>query len=165
LAILQSCIPGEYSILWSKNVMRNRLLVCGLVLSIARLLMACVPIGEGEWIPVLPGGGGGGSVPVQPPAPPKVPPAVPPLRPTVQPTIVPTMMPIAEDETNIPGVREVHAVANEDDCRRMADTFAKQGRNLRLVRASPNNGTILPWNCLFEGPDASTDVFQDHRSR
>jgi hypothetical protein len=162
LAILPSCIPGEYSILWSKNVMQNRLLGRSLLLlAVAGLLIACVPTGEGEWIPVMPNSGGG-SVPAPPP---KAAPAVPPIRPTVPPTIAPTMMPIAEDETNIPGIREVHSVATREDCQRMANTFAKQGRNIRLIRISANGGTILPFTCVFEGPDASTEVFQDKRSR
>jgi hypothetical protein len=138
-------------------------------IAIACLAFGCVPTVEGEYIPLPVGGGnGGGSAPGQPaqPAPKPVPsPVVPPIQPTIQPTIAPTLMPIAEDELNIPGVRETHAVATKEDCGAMAKRFAQQGRNLKLVRVKANGGTVLPYTCIFEGLDAASGVFDDNRSR
>jgi hypothetical protein len=130
--------------------------------------LACVPTGEGEWVPAPIGGdGGGGSVPAPQPAQPapKQTPKVPPIQPTVQPTIAPTMMPIDAEDMNIPGVREVHAVANKEDCQAMAKRFGQQGRDLKLTKVKPNGGTVLPFTCVFDGPDAAASVFDDNRSR
>jgi hypothetical protein len=127
------------------------------------LCIACVPTGEGNWQPVpIPEGVG----PSAPKPLPQAKPTVPPIQPTPQPTIAPTVMPIQDDETNIPGVREVHAAASREDCDKMLRQFQKQGRNLTLrIRQVSNNNSVLPWLCIFEGPDAGPDVFQDQRSR
>ncbi len=131
---------------------------CGVLL----LGVACVPIGEGEWRPMPIPEGGGQSVP--PPAAP-VKPTVPPSQPTPQPTIAPTVMPIQDDETNIPGVREVHAATSEEACYKMLEKFKQQDRNLTVRVKMKDNNSVLSWLCIFEGPDASPDGFIDQRSR
>jgi hypothetical protein len=141
------------------KIIARLLLVLGLLL----LVVACVPIGEGEWQPIPIPAGGSQSAPKPIP---QAKPTVPPIQPTLQPTIAPTIMPIQEDETNIPGVREVHAAASREDCDKMLKQFQKQGRNLTLrIRQVSNNNSVLSWLCIFEGPDAGPDVFQDQRSR
>jgi hypothetical protein len=132
----------------------------GLAVSLYLLLQSCVPTGEGDWRPI-PMDGSGQSAPQ--PAPVK--PTVPPIQPTAIPTIVPTALPIAEDETNIPGMREVHGVVNAEDCAKMEQRFRQQGRNLRLVNIKPRHDTIIKYICIFEGADAGTDTFTDNRSK
>jgi hypothetical protein len=140
--------------------MRNQLLLrVLLLLLLGKLLAACVPVGEGEWVPVTPDGSA--PAPINPPAPPKVPP----IQPAPQPTIRPTVMPI-QDPGNELGVRETHAVDSPESCDRMLETFQKQGRNLRLVeKRFIGSNSVLPWLCIFEGSDASSDVFKDNRAR
>ncbi len=122
-----------------------------LSLGLMLLCIACVPTGEGNWQPVpIPEGGGQSA----PPPVPQAKPTVPPIQPTLQPTIAPTIMPIQDDETNILGVREVHAAASREDCDKMWNQFRKQGRNLTLrIRQVSNNNSVLSWLCIFEGPD------------
>ncbi|MDX2241399.1 MAG: hypothetical protein NW224_12005 [Leptolyngbyaceae cyanobacterium bins.302] len=65
-------------------------------------------------------------------------------------------------EYNEPGVQEVHAVASEEDCRSMLRQFKLQGRNIKLKKILKGRGT-LPYNCIFEGEDAQTGVFDEKR--
>lgn len=137
--------------------MTNLIRVIGAIV-LGGLAVGCIPTGEGEWKPVPIDGTGNPQ--------PQPGPAKPTIAPTTPPTIVPTMVPIQEDETNIPGVREVHAAASEADCDAMFKKFKKAGRNLRMrTRKIGDNNSVLPWLCIFEGPDASVDVFNDNRSR
>ena len=67
------------------------------------------------------------------------------------------------DDYNIPGVREVHAVASILECQQMATQFRQQGRRLRLTRSKPTNNPTLRYLCIFEGPDAVENYFADPR--
>jgi hypothetical protein len=150
-----------------KNAMKILIQWIGLI-SLSISCLACVPTGEGEWVPAPIGGdGGGGSVPAPQPAQPAPKPVstVPPIQPTVQPTIAPTMMPI-QDPGNIPGVRETHAVGSREACDRLLKKFQQDGRKLRIVeKRFLGNNHVLPWLCVFEGEDAQSGVFDDKRSR
>ncbi|MBD2091570.1 hypothetical protein H6F67_17135 [Microcoleus sp. FACHB-1515] len=68
------------------------------------------------------------------------------------------------DDYNVPGVREVHAVTDIAQCQQMSQHFKQLGLRLRLTRAKPTGDPTLKYLCIFEGPDAVENRFADPRS-
>jgi hypothetical protein len=69
-----------------------------------------------------------------------------------------------EDESNIPGVQEVHWATSKQGCEEMLQRFRAEGRNLslkvRYTRPMPGSRRqLLHVVCLFEGPDARDDYY------
>jgi len=66
---------------------------------------------------------------------------------------------------NEEGKQELHGATTRENCRKMAETFKRQGRNIRLVdtQRSKNPGAVLEWICIFQGGDAQTGYFDERR--
>ena len=116
-------------------------------------------VGSYRMPPIAPAGGGGVS---------RAPMAPPPIAPGQD---LPSQPLYSEQQSPDPdywaenGVRELHGATSPAQCQRMAERFRKEGRNVQLVRAKPNQnpGSTLPYYCIFEGPDASSAYYQDQR--
>lgn len=73
-------------------------------------------------------------------------------------------MPLSENDDlyNLPRVREVHSATSRESCLKMMQRFQKEGRNIQLKEIRPGTGD-LPFYCVFEGPDAQTEYWEDRR--
>ncbi|PZV09158.1 MAG: hypothetical protein DCF22_18930 [Leptolyngbya sp.] len=66
---------------------------------------------------------------------------------------------------NQEGQTEIHGATTRENCRKMEQTFKRQGRKVQLVdmRRSTNPGAALEWVCVFQGTDAQAGWFDERR--